>query len=180
MANIAALLQQLQGGGNKQQPMTDPLGQLLQSRGAAPAPFSSGIQSQQMPNLMQQQAHAQDQSSDFYGQLNAISDNVAEQRQAAEDAIARNSAKAQQDALMRKIRSMIPQQVSTGGGGGYSGGGGGGGGLLPILPGGSAPRSGGGGGLLPILPDIGSGKNGSPWVAAPPRSRLCDVRPDLC
>lgn len=177
MANIAALLQQLQGGG--QQQSADPLGQLLASRGAPNAPFSSGIQSQPLPNLIQQQAHAQDQSSDFYTQLNAISDNVSEQRQAAEDMIARNAQKAHDDALMRKIRAMIPQQVNTGGGG-YSGGGGGGGGLLPILPGGSAPRSGGGGGLLPILPDIGSGKNGSPWVAAPPRSRLCDVRPDLC
>lgn len=174
MANIAAFLQQLQGGQT-----ADPLGQLLQSRGAPAAPFSSGLRSQPLPNLIQQQAHAQDQSSDFYTQLNAISDNVSEQRQAAEDMIARNAQKAQQDALMRKIQAMIPQGVSTGGGfAGSSGGAGGGNPSISLPPGlGSRRKSGGGGSILPILPDI-TGKG--PSVAPPRHNSLCDVRPDLC
>lgn len=159
MANIAALFQQLQGGN----PQTaDPLGQLLQSRGAPAAPFSSTLRSQQLPNLVQQQAQTQDQSSDFYGQLNAISDNVDQQRQAAEDMIARNAQKAHDDALMRKIRAMIPQQVNYSGGGGasYSGGP-----SIALPPGlGSSHSSGGGGSILPILPDIAKGQ---PNVAPP-------------
>lgn len=173
MANIAALLQQLQGGNQA----SDPLAQMLQSRGAPAAPFSSFLKSQPLPNLMQQQAQAQDQSGDFYGQLNAISDNVSEQRQAAEDSIARNAQKAQQDALMRKIRSMIPQGVSSGGG--FSGGGGGSP-SISLPPGlGSSHKSGGG---IPILPDITGGSRGGPVVAGPPSAReiMCRARPDLC
>lgn len=159
MANIAALLQQLQGGNQAQ---ADPLGQLLQSRGAPAAPFSSALRSQQLPNLVQQQAQAQDQSSDFYGQLNAISDNVTQQRQAAEDSIARNAQKAQQEALMRKIRSMIPQQINTGGG--FSGGGYSGGPSIALPPGLGSSGGKKSGGILPILPDISKGQ---PNVAAP-------------
>lgn len=161
MANIAALLQSLQG--NQQ---NDPLASLLQSRGAPVAPFSSGVKPIQLPNLVQQQAQAQDQSSDFYGQLNAITDNVTAQRQAAEDAIARNAQKAHDEALMRKIRAMIPQQVSYSGGGlssGFSGGGGGP--SISLPPGlGSPSHHSGGGSILPILPDI---TKGSPNVAPP-------------
>jgi ElaB/YqjD/DUF883 family membrane-anchored ribosome-binding protein len=167
MANIAALLQQLQGN----QQIADPLGQLLQSRGAPAAPFSSSIKSQPLPNLVQQQAQAQDQSSDFYSQLNAISDNVTEQRQAAEDMIARNAQKAHDDALLRKIKAMIPQQVSYSGGGGssYSGGGYSGGPSIALPPGlgSSSSHKSSGGGILPILPDISGGSKGGPSVAGP-------------
>lgn len=170
MANIAALLQQLQGG-NQQ---ADPLAQLLQSRGAPAAPFSSFTKPVQLPNSIQQQAQQQDMSSDFYGQLNAISDSVAEQRQAAEDAIAQNAQKAHDDALMRKIKAMIPQGTP------YSGGSGSGGNSPAV-----ALPSGFGGGYskpknnLPILPDIGKGYPNT----APPQSahdRMCSARPDLC
>lgn len=160
MANIGQLLQSLQG-----RQAVDPLSELLQSRGAAAAPFSSGLKPQALPNLVQQQAQAQDQSSDFYNQLQYIADNVNEQRQAAEDSIARNAQKAHDDALMRKIRAMIPQQISYGGGGGYSGGGGGGYSLPLVAP---PSLSGGhksGGSILPILPDITGGR--SPKVAKP-------------
>lgn len=156
MANIAALLQQLQGGNNS----ADPLAALLQSRGAPAAPFSSGLQSQALPNLVQQQAAAQDQSSDFYGQLSAISDRVSEQRQAAEDSIARNAQKAQQEALMRKIRAMIPQQVNSysSGSGGYSNP------SIALPPGLGNSRRKKSGSILPILPDISKGQ---PNVAPP-------------
>lgn len=181
MANIAALLSNL-GGGNQQGPAVDPFAQLLQSRGATPPPFSSSIQPMDMPNVIQAQAQAQDQSGDFYGMLNSISDRINSNRQAAEDAIAQNAQKAHEEALMRKIQSMIPQP-SYGGGGGSSyintGGingnpGGGGGGSSSIFP--SLPGAGGGF----HLPDI-SGNN--PVVATPPdigRQHMCSVRPDLC
>lgn len=166
MANIAALLQTLQGG----QVNADPLGQLLQSRGAPAAPFSSALRPQQLPNLVQQQAQRQDQSSDFYTQLSAISDRITEQRQAAEDAIARNAQKTHDEALMRKIRAMIPSGGGFSGvGGGYSGGGGYSSPSIALPPGlgGHKSGGGGGGGILPILPDITGGKKSKGPAVAP-------------
>lgn len=160
MANIANLLSTLQGN------VVDPFSQLLASRGAQQAPFTSQVKPIAQPNLVQQQAQAQDQSTAFYQMLSSISDRINTNRAEAEDAIARNAQKAQEEALMRKIRSMIPS-VSYGGSGGFTGGGGS---NYPIAPfpslGSSSGKKSSGGGILPILPDI---TKGGPAVA-PPRS----------
>lgn len=117
MANLQFLLSKLQG-----QQAINPAVQLLQNHQAVQT--TSGIKPPDLPNVIQAQAQAQDLSPDFYNQLSAISDRIGQNRQEAEDIIAQNAAKAQQEALLRRIRAMIPQPISTGGGySGYSGGG---------------------------------------------------------
>lgn len=148
----------------------DPFDALLQSRGAQRGAFTSKIQPLTSPNSAMLYQDVPTDSSGFYNQLSAIQDSINSRNQETANIVAQKQAQAQQEALMRRIRAMIPSYSPNGGGGGST----------PTV---SAPPHVSSPPPLPHLPSVYPPKSPFPSpVVAPPANPnpLCKLFPGVC
>lgn len=114
----------------------DPFDRLLRSRtGGGPQTTSNTAPAPLPMNLFAATKNAS-QLNNRFGDLQAIAERTQEHRGQYEEMIARQVAKKQQEALLRKIKAMMPTMGGVNGSGGLGSLGGGGGTTpIPNLPG---------------------------------------------